>query len=88
MQIISTACFSFNILVASRRCACVQTHSSLFITACQHDQTPYVLLPDHPPEIVDCAGQRTLSCDKLLPRVVTLSNKTSARHTQHKRPSC
>lgn len=64
----------------------VGTHSSLFITACQHDQSLYILLPDHPPEIFDCDGQRTLSCNKLLPGVVTLPNKTTAQPHKHKHP--
>lgn len=54
----------------------VHTYSSLFITACQHDKGLYILLPDHPPELADCGGQRTLSCNELFSGVVTLPNKT------------
>lgn len=53
----------------------LSTHSSLLITACQHNKGLHVLLPDHPPEIFDCGGQRTLSCNKLLPGVVTLTDQ-------------
>lgn len=67
-----------------RRTHAAATYSSLFITACQHDQSLYVLLPDHPPELVDCGGQRTLGGDVLLPGVVTLANKTA----RHRHPSC
>lgn len=59
----------------------VATHSSLFIAACQHDQSLHILLPDHSPEIFDRGRQRTLSCNKLLPGVVTLPNDTTAQHT-------
>lgn len=57
----------------------VAAHSSLFVAACQHDQSLHVLLPDHSPEIFDRGGQRTLSCDELLPGVVTLPCKTTQR---------
>ena len=63
-------------------CACVRacvcqsillvTDPSLLITACQHDQCLDVLLPDHPPELVDGAGQRTLGSNVLLLGVETL----------------
>lgn len=65
--------------VAATCGVCVGTHTSLFITACQHDQGLYILLPYHPPELADCGGQRTLSCNKFLPGVETLPNKTSAQ---------
>lgn len=61
---------------------CIATHSPLFIAACQHDQSLYILLPDHPPEIFDCGRQRTLSCNKLLLGVVTLPNTTTSPTTQ------
>lgn len=58
-------------------CVWVAAHSSLFVAACQHDQSLHILLPDHSPEIFDCGGQRTLSCNELLPGVVTLPYKTT-----------
>lgn len=66
-------------LFCSRSGCCVRVaaHSSLFIAACQHDQSLHVLLPDHSPEIFDRGGQRTLSCNELLPGVVTLPYKTT-----------
>lgn len=58
-------------------CVGAAAHSSLLVAACQHDQSLYILLPDHSPEIFDRSGQRTLSCNELLPGVVTLPNKTT-----------
>lgn len=63
---------------------CVCTHSSLFVTTCQHDQGLHVLLPYHPPELAECDWQRTLSCNILLPGVVTLPNQTIT--TEQKQP--
>lgn len=57
-------------------CVGAAAHSSLLIAACQHDQSLHILLPDHSPEIFDSSRQRTLSCNELLPGVVTLPSKT------------
>ena len=60
------------VCVCVRACARVCTDPSLLVTARQHDQRLDVLLPDHPPELVDGAGQWTLRSDVLLLGVVTL----------------
>lgn len=50
----------------------VCTYTSLLVAASQHDESPHVLLPDHPPEVVDRPGQRTLSRNKLFLGLVAL----------------
>lgn len=69
--------FTHGSALSLRCCVCAAAHSSLLVAACQHDQSLHILLPDHSPEIFDRRGQRTLSCNELLPGVVTLPNKTA-----------
>lgn len=54
----------------------LQTHPTSFDTVGHHDDASHFLLPDHPPEIVDCGWQRTLGGDVLPAVFVALRNQT------------
>ena len=55
---------------------CVTTHNAILHQLCQHDHTRSVLLPDHPPEVLNCVRKGPLGGNECVLLSVAL-------HTQH-----
>lgn len=61
----------------------VRTHSAFLHQVSDHDYNAGVLFPHHPPEVLECGFERTLSCYVGLGFVVALQRREKQKYTSH-----